>query len=329
MNNFNLTISTENASLATLTGRRYTKGLTNYTFDELATVSKNTVGALKMLYKVVKGEDPAGDAVAMSVKSEDGAFKRFYGPTLCKNENGLLLFFGNESINFTVSKKGVFVPTVPLPESIEVKLSFEKTKLNGYDELAFKVSIFNEATDTLITFSLPFRVEDVNILKNMTADTLQSMLDRKLTDLIALIGEIPQGGSSDFEGPMLKLGQLDLDTYLITDYRAAKPGGRLTFILQIEGLRSPDGEPLQSFYKEAGGSINGGETEPLVKAQVWANFALVSFFATEPNITPETPAELLIRHVKKSVNGYTVDAAVTHDTPSTVSVTEEDLDFNF
>jgi hypothetical protein len=155
------------------------------------------------------------------------------------------------------------------------------------------------------------------------------MLERKPADLIAFIGEVPQGGSGNFEGPTLKLGQLDLDTYKVVGYRAAKPGGRLTFILQLQGLMDAEDVPLQVYYKEAGGAINGGETEPLGTAQVWANWSLTAFFSTQPEITPENPAELIIRKVKKCPNGYSVDAAITHDSPSATVVTEEDLNFEF
>jgi hypothetical protein len=328
LNNFNLTISTENLSLASLTGRRYPKNSTVFTLDELTEISRNTVGALKMLYRIFKGTDPTGDTNCVSVKSILGAFKRFYGPVLCKASDGLVLYFGDEAIPFTTKKGSLVLPSA-LPETVEVKLAFDRAQLNGFDELVFKISVYNEANDTLITFCLPFRVADTDSLKGLAADTLQTMLERKPADLIAFIGEVPQGGSGNFEGPTLKLGQLDLDTYLITGYRPAKPQGRLTFILQLQGLMDAKDVPLQVYYKEAGGAINGGETEPMGTAQVWANWSLTAFFSTQPEITPENPAELIIRKIKKCPNGYSVDAAITHDSPSSTVVTEEDLNFEF
>lgn len=330
MQNFAVTIAQENTALAGYTGKRYTSGQTNITFEQLMAVSKNTAKALKVLYKVFTGNEPTSDAVAISIKAKDGAFSTFYGPTLCKNDKGLLLFFGNETIPFT-TKKGKLEAN--LPDTIEVKLSFETAKFNGFDETVFKVSVFMEESDTLLTFSLPVRLapdstgeKNIGDLKReYTPDVLQTLLERKPAELIKVIGEVPQ--FNDFDGPLLKLAQLEEnETYTIIGYRAAKPGGRTTFILHLVGQLDNEDQPTQVYEVEKNGSI---EEAPLIEAEVWANSSMINFFSTKPEITKESPAELLIRGKKPTKRGVSVDAAIIWDNPDTVSVTEDELDFDF
>jgi hypothetical protein len=331
MKTFDASISQENTALAGYTGKRYSEALTKVTFEQLASQTKNTAKALKVLYKVFTGNDPKSEDVAISIKAKDHAFSDFYGPSLCKNENGLLIYFGDETIPFT-TKKGKLEAN--LPETIEVKLSFETTKFNGFDETVFKVTVFMEESETLLTFCLPVRLapdptgeKKIKDLKEeFTPDVLQTLLERKPTELVKVIGEVPQ--FNDFDGPLLKLGQLEEgETYTIVGYRGAKPGGRQTFILRLMGNHDEATDmPTQSYEVEKDGELI---EEPLTEAEVWANSSMVNFFSNKPAITPNSPAELLIRSKKETKRGISVDAAIIFDSPDTVAIEEDDLDFDF
>jgi microcystin-dependent protein len=330
MKTFDASICQENTALASYTGKRYSDTLTKVTFEQLASQTKNTAKALKVLYKVFTGRDPKAEDVAISIKAKNHAFSDFYGPTLCKNEKGLLIYFGDETIPFT-TKRGKL--EVDLPETIEVKLSFETVKFNGFDETVFKVTIFMEESETLLTFCLPVRLapdssgeKKIKDLKEeFTPDVLQTLLERKPGELIKAIGEVPQ--FNGFDGPLLKLSQLEEgEIYSIIGYRGAKPSGRQTFILRLLGNLDEEQKPTQTYEVEQNGEI---KEAPLTEAEVWANSSMFNFFNNKPAITSENPAELLIRGKKETKRGVSVDAAIIFDSPDTVAVEEDNLDFDF
>jgi len=317
---FNSPISTENASLGAYTGRRYNKGFNSISFTDLESVSKNTSKSLSVLYRVFAGIEPEADATAISIAVESGAFKRFYGPTLSQKDDQLAIDFNGTALTFE-TKKGALI--AGLPEGVDVKLGFESIDLNGFKETTFKVSIFIESSDTLLVFNLPIRFADYKAEKATTTDVLSTMLERKPKDLVAKL-DTPYAGS-DFDGPTLKLGQLITgEVYAITSVRAVNTTHGSSYMFTIEPTT-----PGQTYLEVA--SIEDTEEEvALEQAEVWSNQPLKSFFGSQPNITQENPAQLLIRGKKATKSGnITVDAACMFDSPDVVAVDEEDLDFNF
>lgn len=325
MQTFNCVVATENSSLAQYTGRKYTKGVTPISFEELAKVSKNTTKALSALIKVLSGSEPEPDTQAISIGAQSSAFKKFYGPELAQQEGQLGIAFGSTFYGFKL-KKGAFDGEPP--EGVSIKFAFQVAELNGFDEITFKVSILLEATDTLLTFNLPLRWADYKADKP-DIEVLNTLLERKPEQVIELLAN-PYDGSGSFDGPTLKLGQLIIDeVYTVVGYRAVNTSNGGSYIIQLKGELNEAGEPIQDYLLNANVE-DKGEQEPLIQAEVWANGPLKTFFGSQPNVTPETPAEMHIRSKKKTKTGnIQVDAAIVFDSPDVVEVEEEDLNFSF
>ena len=324
MQTFTCSIATENTSLAQLTGRKYTRGMNEFTFEQLTQLSKNTAKALSVLYKLVSGQEPAPEQQAFVISAQAGAFKRFYGPCLAAKDDSLVIAFGKDYFPIT-TKKGQLV--AELPEGVDAKLSFQVYEMNGFDEVVFKLVVSIDATDTLLTFPLPLRLADYKA-ELPEIDALNAMFERKPEQVIALLDE-PYDGSGSFDGPTLKLGNLlNEETYTVTGYRAVNTSNGPTFMVQIAGEREGD-ELLQEYLLNA--SVDDkGDTEPLDKAEVWANGTIKGFLNSGPAITPETPAQLQVRSKKKTKTGYiTVEVGLIFDSPDIVAVEEDDLDFSF
>ena len=327
MQTFSCVIATENPALAPFTGRKFSSGINPVSFKELTQFSKNTAKSLSMLYVILTGQQPDEEMTAISIGAKSGAFSRFYGPEFCRNEeNELGIAFGKTFLPIKL-KKGVFDGTLPA-EDMEIKFTFQVAELNGFDELVFKVSILIGATDTLITFLLPIRFEDYKA-KKPEAEALQIQFERKPAEVAALLNT-PYDGSGGFDGPTYKLGQLMAgEIYKVVGYVPRNTSNGLTYLLNIEGETDEEG-PTQAILDVAGFDDSKPASEYLTSAQVWSNSSLKGFLGTNPAITPETPAELVIRSKKKTASGnITVDCSLIFDSPDVVAVTEEDLDFNF
>jgi hypothetical protein len=325
MQNYTVLIATENASLAQYTGRKYPKGMNPVSFEELAKVSKNTTKALSALVKVLSGSEPDPESQAMVVGTQSGAFKRFYGPELAAQDDQLGIAFG--SVFYPMpTDKGAFAGE--LPEGVSIKLGFQVAKLNGFDELTFKVSILLEATDTLLGFNLPIRWEDYKATKP-DIEVLNTLFERKPKEVVQLL-DAPYDGSGSFDGPTLKLGQLMIgEVYTVVGYRAVNTSNGPSFMIQIAGQVDEAGEPIQD-YLSAANEEDKGNQEPLLQAEVWSNGPLKTFLSSGPEINEESPAEIHIRSKKKTKTGnISVDAAIIFDAPDVHEVEEDELDFNF
>jgi hypothetical protein len=327
LNTYRPEISTANTALAGLMGRRYESANVSMTYSEVySSVSPKLAKAYAMFYKILTGNDIADDTVLFTVNSADGAFKRFYGPTICKSTDGksLVLLLGSESIPLNLVKgtlKDIYVP-----EEWDFGIKLAKEKIGEYDEIVLKVSLFHEAKEQMLVFPIGVRLhleedEATGKLKEPQFDELETVFSRSTTKLLPFIGDVPN--LSNFDGPLVKLSQLDENSvYIIVGYRETKPGGRTTFILQ--GLPS---DVDQGYSKDEEYVV----FDPEVGFEVWANTALQNVLMGKPEISEDKPAELIIRGMRTSKQGRTVVDCALILTPTEIDPEklEAELDFDF
>lgn len=326
MKTFRAEISDTQSVLTPLMARRYESGNTAYNLGQIReTLSKNIAKAYSLLYQVLTGNQAQDDLDVFTVNASNGAFKRFYGPTICCNakRDGLILLMGSESILLTL-KKGK-LENLSLPEGMDLAAKVAKEKVGNFDEVIVKVSIYIEGQDTLLVYPIPLRLKieenDEGQKVEPDFDALEQAFERNIKSLLPMVGDVPQ--LSDFDGPLIKLSQLDEDSvYKVVGYRACKPSGRLSFILHILPT-----EPEQGYDKD--GEYTVFESE--LGAEVWGNSSLVGPLSAKPEITEEKPAELIIRGMRQNKSGTTtVDCALIIAQPELkASDLEAELDLDF
>lgn len=325
MQTFRAEISNTNSVLAPLMGRRYDSATTQFTYQEVASqVSKNIAKAYALLYKVLTGNDIPPETTLFTVAAADGAFKRFYAPTICKNSkgDGLILLMGSESIPLKLTK-GEF-KDIYVPEGMDFTSKLTQEEVGDFKETIVKISIFIEAQDLLMVYPISLRLaitEDENGKKTEPEfDALEQVYSRSTAKLLPMVGDVPN--VSNFDGPLLKLSQLDEESvYSVVGVRECKPGGRLSFILHIQPTEEDQG------YDKAGEY----EMFPEIGAEVWANTAIKNVLLGKPEISEEKPAELIIRSHRKNKSGTTTTdcALIVQQKAIDPSSLEEELDFDF
>jgi hypothetical protein len=314
-------ISSTNRYLAPLMSARYEKSITTVTHQELQSrYSKNLAKAYALLYKILTSKDIQQDTQIFSVKSEACAFKRFYGPQICKGTNGLVLLMGSETIDLEFTKGGL--KNLHIPEGMDVAMKVAEEEYGGFKDIILKISVYIEAQELTIVFPIGLRlvVSEAEDGTKVTPDldTVETLFTRSPGKFAELIADVPN--VNDFDGPLLKLKQLkEGETYEVFGYRAVKPAGRLTFILSIRPT-----EQGQTYTDDSDPDLEN-EFE---QAEVWANSSLKTALLSEPKIDDENPAQLLIRSVRANKSGTTtVDCALIVKVQSAIA--EDEIDFDF
>jgi hypothetical protein len=324
MKTFRAEISNTVPQLAPLMARRYGKANTPFTYQEVnQSVSKNLAKAYALLYKILTGNDIQDDTVLFTVNSADGAFKRFYGPSICRNAagDGLILLMGSESIPLKLVKGQL--KDIQIPEGKDFSLKLAQEEVGDFKETVIKFSVFIEADDLILVYPIQLRLQLTEDDKGKKVepdfDTLEQVFSRSTTKLLPLIGDVPN--ISDFDGPLIKLSQLDENSvYQVFGVRSCKPGGRLSFIMAIRPTEEDQG------YAE-----ENGDYVTFEQAEVWGNSAIKNVLQSKPEITEEKPAELVIRGMRTNSSGTTtVDCSLILTQPEIDPATlEEELDFSF
>lgn len=312
MKTVKIIFSNDYPALVPFTATRYKSQINPITWGQLGATSEGTKQALGAVYRVLTGKQPDPDSTVFSVKASGGAFGRFYSPLLCRGEGQTLkLQWGSEAI-LLEPKKGAIKSNLV---GAEVELTFEKAQISGFEETLFKVTVYFEAEDILISVYFGIRLEDYKRSRDYTSDILNGYLKHNLGDLNKILGEAPQAGSSD---PMIDLGQLEVgEEYAVIGYRAVKVGNRQTFILRLQGSEG------QTYTEGDGSKVALGVVE------VWANPPLLPFFGTSPKVSPDKPAALLVRSIREGAKGKRVDCGIIYDSPESIQVSDDDLDFSF
>lgn len=336
---FQLTAQIENPRYVNYLSARFAKTYNNTTLGSLIGNIPLQKG-YKWLFQVL-GAEATDETICFSVKAEQESFSSFMGATLCAKDGVLGIGIGGDFYPLPIDPKGKFngVLKVADGDEEEVEYGFEKVTIGGYEEIAFKISLTRAKGEKTLTMVLycPLRLEDYKKKKDLKLEDLSTYLKRSHTKLIGLLAAPPE--ISNFDGDTISVDQLPYPLeegfthWDVVKFKAVNMGSRVSYLMEIRGEISEENDMPMRHYLTKNEDGSKGDPVAFERVQVWANKPLVPFFQSEPEITEENPAKLIIREVKeyptKSGKIQTfVDTAIRFESPST-AVMVDPFDFEF
>jgi hypothetical protein len=281
-------------NLSRLKAKKYNRPFTNIPNSVLP---KQMFNELNVVYEAMTGDQlPVEDYTFLVKADENGKFKRFYIPGVYRNDETLIIKWGDREIPLELKDSKITIPGLP-PKS---KIAFKEEKWNGYDTVVLSVTFTKDGDSYNLVFSLKFASLD----DEYSPEHLEMLLENDKEAFLEIFARPNSGNgesSQQLEGPVVKLSALPIGEYKITAYRSYSNSYGVQHLVQTS-----TNEPFEAETRvknEKTGEWESQKIEIVGKFIAKANNKLNSYLLAEPIFSEENPGVLKI--VEKSVfNGY-------------------------
>jgi hypothetical protein len=248
---------------------------------------------LSVIHTALTGEDLPEEGSTFTVRADAaGTFKRLYSPTVFSTEEkGLIIRWGTDDIPLAVNAGKITAPGADK----KTKFAFKEEQIGKYGETVLSVSIAKDGT----LFTMPFPVKAADWEVGVSPDVLDVLLDENpeaIPEQIAIATDPSKrgegGGGPRMQGHIIKVAELPIGEYTVTQYRTRETDYGTDYLLQIIAE-----EPFVGNTRvkdEATEEWGDAEVEVSGFAIVKPNTALKKLLAADPIITEESPATLCV-----------------------------------
>lgn len=303
-----LQVGTSSPELATLAGREYTS---EYTSLPNANLPRAMRQGLDRVFTALTGTELPLEENTFLIKSQDGVYTRLFGPILKAGSDDVegteagkfYIQWGNRFIPVSLGKEGLTTESGNVIESEFAEFNFSG---RGNDH-ALMVSIDDE--DGSGQTVLPIAVRFVDYQNPADLKVLNSLTKKdKAAQIIPLIEQVRPRGSGGLKRADhdVEFRDLKVDVpYQVTAYRAVKTTYGISYRIVINNY------PAE------------GET-----GEAWAHSSLRSLLSTQPEISEEKPALLVLKDKQVTTDGK-VKIRCSLILSQQKEVSEDDLNLNF
>lgn len=274
---------------ARLETKTYESAYTDVPNRALPEALKNDMG---IIYEALTGEYLPEDSHTFTVRADKGMFKRLYSPTVMSTEGnaGVIIRWGDRDIPVAFEDGKIKVDTA-LPKT---KFSFKDETIGKFEEPVLSVSIAFSGT----LYTMPFPVRSADWENRVNGDVLDALLEEspdKIAENLAVAGDPSKRGEGGprLQGYLIKVAELPLGTYSITQVRARE---HEQYGMQYM-LQAVVEEPFVATTRvkdEITEEWGDAEVEVSGFAIIKANTALKKLLAADPIISEESPATLVV-----------------------------------
>lgn len=290
MRNVKINIALDDRNRARLESRSYDRAYVDVPNRALPASLKDELG---VIHTALTGEDLAEEGSTFTVRADAaGTFKRLYSPTVFSTEEkGLIIRWGTDDIPLAVNGGKISAPSADK----KAKFAFKEEQVGKYSETVLSVSIAKDGT----LFTMPFPVRSADWENRVSADVLEMLLEENpdaISEQIAVATDPSKRGEGTggprMQGHIIKVAELPIGDYTVTQYRARETQYGTDYLLQaiVE-------EPFVANTRvkdEATEEWGDAEVEVSGFAIVKPNTALKKLLAADPIITEESPATLCV-----------------------------------
>ena len=266
----------------------------NYTDVPNRALPGNLKEELGVIYEALTGESLPDDSSTFTVRADSGTFKRHYSPSVYSTEGneGVIIRWGDRDIPLTFDSGKIKVEGA----ATKTKFAFKDDTIGKYEEPVLSVSIASSGT----LYTMPFPVRSADWENRVSGDVLDALLEEspdKIAENLQVAGDPSKrgegGGGPRLQGHIIKVAELPLGTYSITDVRKREHEQYGTMYL----LQTSVEEPFVATTR-----VKDPDTEEWGDAEVEVsghcvvkpNNALKKLLAADPIVNEENPATLMV-----------------------------------
>ena len=172
------------------------------------------------LARALTGDGLPEDSNTFTVRADGGTFKRLYSPAVYSTEGneGVIIRWGDRDIPVTFDSGKIKVDGA----ATKTKFAFKDDTIGKYEEPVLSVSIASSGT----LYTMPFPVRSADWENRVSGDVLDALLEEspdKIAENLQVAGDPSKrgegGGGPRLQGHIIKVAELPLGTYSITDVR--------------------------------------------------------------------------------------------------------------
>ena len=288
MKNCKIDVNLSDRNRARLESRSYDSNYVDVPNRALPEALRSELG---VMYEALTGETLPESSHTFTVRAQSGTFKRLYSPTIFSAEDGsgLILRWGDRDISVTLDGGKIVVDGADK----KVKFSFKDDLIGKYDEPVLSVSIARDGT----LYTMPFPVRSADYENRLTGDILDALLEESPDAIVGQVTVAPDPskrgeGGPRMQGYIIKVAELPLGSYTLTQYRERETQYGIDYLLQavVE-------EPFSATTRvkdEATEEWGDAEVEVSGFAIIKPNTALKKLLAAGPIIDEANPATLTV-----------------------------------
>jgi len=304
-------VGTASIDLAPLAAREYKNQYTALPNANLPRVMRQN---LDKVFMALTGEDLPLEENTFLIKAEDGIYSRLFGPVMKVGssevegtvDGSLYIQWGPRYIPVSLSKEGVTVEVNGQPVTLEAEFAKYNFSTRGED-VSLMISVDEEDGSGQVL--LPIAVRFIDYQNQPDVKVLNGMMKKKPEDIIPLVQQVtPKGSGSNTRRADhdIEFRDLEVDVpYQVVSYRPVTTTYGQTYRMTLQD------------YPVA------GET-----SECWAHTTLRPIFATQPEISAESPATLTIKDKTTTQDGK-VRIRCALILSRQVEVNEDDLNLDF
>lgn len=276
-------ISSSSPALVSLAGREYEKDYTSLPNSNLPVSMRKD---LNVVYSYLTDEELPLDENTFLVKAQDSVFSRLFGPVLKVGSDGiegtqtdkLYIQWGPRFIPLEFNKEGFFAFN-----GNKIEAEFGKFNFSGRGEdAALFISIDEEEGQTVLPVAVRFSDWE-NPLDPKAMNVLSKKKPQEILNALEKVKEKSGAGRISQDVEINLKEDLELNTeYEVVGYYRCKTTYGISFRILINNY--PEENTI---------------------AGTWAHNSFKPLLATDPEITPEKPATLIIKDRKVDDKGVT------------------------
>lgn len=305
-----INVGTSAPELAPLAGREYEKA---YTSLPNANLPKPMRQGLDKVFTALTGEELPLEENTFLIKAEDGVYTRLFGPILKAGseevegteEGKFYVQWGNRYIPIALGKEGL---TTPSGSTIEAEFAEFNFSGRGNDH-ALMVSVDEEDGSGQTVLPLAVRFVDWQNppdLKTLNALTKKDKADQ-IVPLVQKVASKGSGGGMSRADHDIEFRDLEVDVpYQVISYRAVNTTYGTSYRIVLADYPS------------------AGET-----SEAWAHSSLRPLLSTQPEISTEKPALLMVKDKQVSDKDGKVRMRCSLIPSQQKEVSEDDLNLDF
>jgi hypothetical protein len=290
MKNVKINVALDDRNRARLEAKSYDRAYVDVPNRALPASLKEE---LNVIHTALTGEDLSEEGSTFTVRADAaGTFKRLYSPTVFSTEEkGLIIRWGTDDIPLNVAGGKITAPSADK----KAKFAFKEEQIGKYGETVLSISIAKDGT----LFTMPFPVKAADWEAGVSPDVLDVLLEENpdaIPEQIAIASDPSKrgegGGGPRMQGHIIKVAELPIGLYSVTQYRTRETDYGTDYLLQIIVE-----EPFVANTRvkdETTEEWGDAEVEVSGFAIVKPNTSLKKLLAADPIITEDSPASLSV-----------------------------------
>jgi hypothetical protein len=307
-----LQVGTSSPDLAPLAGRLYDG---QYTALPNANMPKALRKGLDKVFIALTGEELPLDENTFLIRALDGVYNRLYGPILKAGSDevdgtqsgSFYIQWGDRFIPVSLGKEGVTVEING--QAVNLEAEFSEFNFSGRgDDPALMIAVDEEDGSGQVVLPVAIRFIDWQNPPDTKALNAQ-MKKGKEAEILSLVQEVTAKGNGNASRADYDIEFRDLEegmSYEVISYRACETKYGVSYRITLVNHPSE------------------GKT-----SECWAHSTLRPLLATQPEITPDSPATLNIKEKTVSENDGKTRIRCSMILSAQAEIGDDDLDLNF